>query len=164
MPTLDEVLANIPPGTKPVIELKIGPEIVAPLAQVLEASSHPAGEIIIISFNADTIAECERRLPEFRTHWLSGYKEEPKGHITPTADEVVAVMKRTGADGFGSQARTDHFDEAFIKTLRENNCDEFHVWTIDDPELAKHYQKLGAKWITTNRPGWLKAELGVSVQ
>lgn len=39
MPTLDEVLAAMPPGTKPVIELKIGPEIVKPMAEAIARSS-----------------------------------------------------------------------------------------------------------------------------
>jgi glycerophosphoryl diester phosphodiesterase len=159
MPTLDEVLAAMPPGTKPVIELKVGPEIVKPMAEAIARSSISPEDVIIISFNAATIAECERLVPQYRTHWLSGYKEHDDGRVTPTAADVLTNMKRTKADGFGSQARPDHFNAAFIEELRRGGVDEFHVWTIDDAKTAKLYRDLGAKWITTNRPGWLREQL-----
>jgi hypothetical protein len=34
------------------------------------------------------------------------------------------------------------------------------VWTVDDPKVAKFYADLGAWAITTNRPGWLRKQLG----
>lgn len=162
MPTLDEVLAAMPPGTKPVIELKIGPEIVKPMAEAIARSSVSPEDVIIISFNADTIAECERLAPQYRTHWLCGYKEHDDGRVMPTAKEVLASMKRSRADGFGSQAKMDHFDAAFIDELRDGGCDEFHVWTVDDGKTARFYRDLGAKWITTNRPSLLREQLGVT--
>ncbi len=36
-------------------------------------------QTVIISFNADTIATCERQLPQLRTHWLSSYDNEKDG-------------------------------------------------------------------------------------
>lgn len=164
IPTLDEVLAAMPPGTKPVIELKIGPEIVKPMANVIARSSISPEDVIIISFDAATIAECERLVPQYRTHWLCGYKEHDDGRVTPMAKDILASMKRSHADGFGSQAKPDHFDAKFIEELRVGGCDEFHVWTVDDAKTARFYQDLGAKWITTNRPGRLREQLGISKQ
>lgn len=163
IPTLEEVLAIIPPGKKLVIELKIGPEIVAPLERILAKSSVATDQIIIISFDASTIAECERRLPKLCTHWLAGYKQGKDGSYTPTVDDVIATLQRIHADGLGSEARPDYFDEAFIGKLRASGCDEFHVWTVDDPQVAKFYQRLGAQWITTNRPAWLRQELNANL-
>jgi glycerophosphoryl diester phosphodiesterase len=73
---LQDVIEVIPPGKKFVIELKVGPEIVAPLKRILKASSLSPDQILIIAFNADTIAECERLMPEYCTHWLTGYKKQ----------------------------------------------------------------------------------------
>jgi glycerophosphoryl diester phosphodiesterase len=157
--TLQDVIEVIPPGKKFVIELKVGPEIVAPLKRILKESSLSPDQILIIAFNADTIAECERLMPEYCTHWLTGYKQQKDGSFKPTIDEVVATLQKSHADGLGSEARTEHFDVEFIERLRESGCEQFHVWTIDDPKLARHYQDLGTRWITTNRPGWLKNEL-----
>ena len=36
---------------------------------------------------------------------------------------------------------------------------ELHIWTVDEPEVAKRYIDWGAKSITTNRSHWLKEQL-----
>lgn len=159
IPSLEEVLDVIPSGKKIVIELKVGPEIVAPMAKAIEESGLTADQIIIISFNEETIAECERLVPQYRTHWLTGYKNHEDGSVTPTVDDAIATWKKSRADGFGSDARKDYFDEAFLAKLKEAGCGEFHVWTVDEPATARHYLDLGAAWITTNRPGWLREQL-----
>lgn len=158
--TLEDVVAAIPPGKQLIIELKIGPEIVAPLQRIVEASRLLPEHIILISFNADTIAECERQMPELYTHWLTGYNQQQDGRFAPTIDEVIATLHRCHADGLGSEARSDYFDTNFVRRLRDSGYEQFHVWTVDDPKLAKFYSDLGARWITTNRPGWLKEQLG----
>ena len=159
MPTLEEVLALVPGGKKIFIELKSGPEIVEPMARILESSSLSPPQIVIISFHADAIEASKKRLPDLRAHWLSGYKEQEDGRLTPTKEEVAATIRRIGADGFGSKAEPEHFDAAFVEHLRDSGCREFHVWTVNEPEVAHYYQQLGAWSITTDRPGWLRARL-----
>jgi glycerophosphoryl diester phosphodiesterase len=162
MPTLEEVLAIVPDGKKIFIELKSGPEIIAPMAQLIEASPLSPDEIVIISFHADAIAASKQRLPDIRAHWLSGYEEQADGRLTPTKEAVAATIRRIGADGFGSKAEPKHFDAAFIEYLRDSGCREFHVWTVNEPDLARHYRQLGAWSITTDRPGWLRTQLDES--
>jgi glycerophosphoryl diester phosphodiesterase len=161
--SLDEVIDAIPPDKKFVIELKIGPEIVKPLERILAKSGISPDQILIISFNADTIAECERRMPDLCTHWLTGYKQQDDGRFSPSVDEVIATIQKCHADGLGSEARTDYFNADFVNRLRAGGCEQFHVWTVDDPKVAQFYQDLGTRWITTNRPGWLKDQLAGAV-
>jgi glycerophosphoryl diester phosphodiesterase len=159
MPTMEEVLAEVPPGKKIFIELKSAAEIVEPMARIIEASSLAPEQIVIISFHADAIAASKKRLPRIRAHWLSDYKERQDGRVTPTKEKVAATIRRIGADGFGSAAKPEHFDEAFLDDLRDSGCREFHVWTVNDPAVARYYQQLGTWSITTDRPAWLRAQL-----
>jgi glycerophosphoryl diester phosphodiesterase len=159
MPTMDEVLAAVPVGKKIFIELKSSVEIVKPMAKVIDASSLEPEQIVIISFHADAIAECKKQLPHLKALWLCRYEEQKDGSFTPGVEEVAATLKRIRADGFNSEARPEHFDEAFIKRLGELGCKEFSVWTVDDPKVADYYARLGAWAITTNRPGWLRQKL-----
>jgi len=159
MPSLDEVLAAVPPEKKIFIELKSGVEIVEPMARLIEASSLAAEQIVIISFHAEAIEKSKKRLPQVRAHWLSQYEKDAYGQFKPTADEVAATIRRIGADGFGSKAQPEWFDGAFIERLHASGCGEFHVWTVNDPEVARYYQRLGAWSITTDRPGWLRKQL-----
>jgi glycerophosphoryl diester phosphodiesterase len=157
----EEVLTVIPSGKKFVVELKDGPEIVEPLAAVLAMSAIASDDLLIISLVDETIAECRRQLPHVQWHWLSGYKRDNNNQWRPTADEVIATIERVGAAGFGSLALPEHFDADFVGKLRAAGIDEFHVWTVDDPEVARFYAQLGAWGITTNRPDFIRKELGL---
>jgi len=159
IPSIEEVLALVPKGKKIFIELKIGPEIVEPLEKALKASNLSPEQIVIISFDAAAIEACEKRMPHLRSHWLAGYKEQEDGSWKPTASEVTQTVNRIGADGLGSHANLEFFDKDFLKKYRATGVDEFHVWTVNKPTVAKHYQQLGAWSITTDRPGWLRKQL-----
>jgi glycerophosphoryl diester phosphodiesterase len=164
MPTMEEVLAAVPEGKKIFIELKSGPEIVAPMAEAIAASSLLPEQIVIISFNEDAVAECKKQLPHLKACWLCGFKdpENDKGKMPPSADEVIATLKRIGADALDAQAVPERVNEAFIHRLRDAGFKEFHVWTVNDPQVARFYRDLGAASITTDRPGWLREQLETS--
>jgi glycerophosphoryl diester phosphodiesterase len=157
--SLEEVLAEVPAGKQVVVELKAGPEIVKPLADALKRAPIPAENVLVISLVDATVAECKRRLPTVRCHWLSGYEQRSNGDWWPSADEVIATVRRLGADGFGSESKPEHFDAEFVQRLRTSGIDEFHVWTVDDPAVARLYAELGAWGITTNQPELIRAEL-----
>jgi glycerophosphoryl diester phosphodiesterase len=160
MPTLEEIIATVPKGKKFVIELKTGPEIVEPLVAALKDAPLEREQILIIAFNAKTVAECKRRLPDVKVHWLVRYEQDKEtGRWTPNRETVERTLKRSKADGLGTQGNPEHVDAEFLKELCEAGLCEWHAWTIDDPSVARFYQKLGAFGITTNRPGWLRAEL-----
>jgi len=160
IPSIEEVLAVVPNGKKIFIEIKIGPEIVKPLKKAIEASDLRPEQIVIISFHADSIEACEKSMPQLRTHWLTGYKEQEDGSWKPTSGEVARKIEQIHADGLGSNAKTDWFNRDFVGALRTQGMDEFHVWTVNDAKVARQYQQLGAWSITTDRPGWLREQLG----
>jgi glycerophosphoryl diester phosphodiesterase len=161
MATMSEVLAAVPEGKKIFIELKSGPEIVAPMAEAIAASSLSPEQIVIISFNEDAVAECKKQLPHLKACWLCRFEEpkDGKGKQPPTVDEVIATLKRIGADALDAQAVPDRVNKAFVERLRDAGFAEFHVWTVNDPKVARFYRDLGALSITTDRPGWLREQL-----
>jgi glycerophosphoryl diester phosphodiesterase len=159
VPTLEEVLAIVPAGKKIFIELKTGPEIVEPLAAVLANTSLAADQIVIISLDEDVVAACKQRMPQFKCHWLTGYKQQEDGAWTPEAAEVIESIHRCQADGLGTEAKSEQMNEEFVRQLRAAGINEFHVWTVDDPATARFYEKLGAWSITTNRPAKLRQEM-----
>jgi glycerophosphoryl diester phosphodiesterase len=161
IPSLEEVLAAVPAGKKLLIELKTGPEIVEPLATVIERSSLRVDQLLVMGFDAEAVAASKRRLPAVKSHWLTAYKQQPDGSWRPTAEEIAATIQRIGADGLGSESRPAVFDEAFVARLRALGVGEFHVWTVDDQEVGRFYSRLGAWGLTTNRPGALRRELGL---
>lgn len=160
MPMFQEVLDEVGDG-RIFVEIKSGPKIVPAILKQLNDSGIPEERITIICFNEAVIAECERLAPQLQTHWLTGYKKLKDGTWSPGVDEVIAKLKASRADGFGTQAQPEHVDAAFLAKLADEGYDEFHVWTVDDADVARYYQKLGAWGITTNRPAWLRDQLGI---
>lgn len=160
MPMFQEVLDEVGDG-QIFVEIKSGPKIVAPILKQLSESGIPADRITIICFNEAVIAECERQAPQLKTHWLTGYKKQNDGTWSPSVEEVIAKLRASQADGFGTQANPEHVDANFLAKLADEGFDEFHVWTVDDPQIARFYQKLGAWGITTNRPALIREQLGI---
>lgn len=160
IPTFAEIAETIPAGKKFIIELKVGPEIVAPLKEELAKTDLEDEQILIICFNEKTVAECKKLLPNLKCHWLTGYKKDEKtGEFKPSLAEVVATLERSHADGLGTQGEMKHVDAEFLEDLCDEGHCEFHVWTIDDPKVARYYQKLKPWGITTNRPGFIREQL-----
>ncbi|MEM8864397.1 MAG: glycerophosphodiester phosphodiesterase [Planctomycetota bacterium] len=159
-PTLRQVIATVPSGKYLFVELKCGPEIVEPTAEVLEDSSLNPQQVVLISFDAEVIAACRRRLPEYPTQWLTKYKRTLSGW-SPNASQAISQLQACGAAGLGCKAEQKCFDASFIRQLNAAGFNDWGVWTVDDPAIARYYHELGTWSITTNRPGWLREQLAL---
>jgi glycerophosphoryl diester phosphodiesterase len=158
LPTLEEVLAQVPEGKRFFIEIKCGVEILPHLKRELAATKVRPEQLVIISFNAPVIAAVKKELPGLKAHWLTGYKQDKETKTwSPTHESMLATLKKIGADGLDTNAH-ETITEAFVKSLREAKY-EFHCWTVDDPAVAKRFIKMGVDSITTNRPAWLRERL-----
>ena len=159
IPTLAEVLAIVPDGKKIYIEIKCGPEILPHLPLVLKQSGLKPEQMIIISFNDQVIAETVRLLPELKSYWLAGFRQNDATKLyEPTVDAVLETLGRTKAHGLDVQANRAVVDRAFVDRLRSQKL-EFHTWTVNTPEDAKHFRELGVDSLTTDRPGYLREAL-----
>jgi glycerophosphoryl diester phosphodiesterase len=160
MPLLDEVLARLPddPKRRLLIEVKVGTEAVPELIRCLDRAKRPPGQIVIISFKAEVIAECKKRLPQLKAYWLAQQKQDKQTKVwAPPGAELIAKAKSVNADGLDIQAN-EPVDAAFIKAAHDAGL-ELHVWTVDDPEKAKALIAAGVDSITTNRAAWMREQL-----
>ncbi len=159
IPTLAEVLQVVPDGKQIYIEIKSGPEIVPHLVPVLKGSGLRPEQTIVISFNAQVIAATREKLPHIKAFWLSGFNQnkDTKAY-EPTVDSLFQTLRETHAQGLDVQAHREIVTADFVKRLRDVQL-EFHIWTVNDPADARHFQQLGVDSITTDRPAFLRAEL-----
>lgn len=159
MPTLTDVLATVPPGKLIYIEVKCGPEIVDPLAEVLSASSFPPEQVRIISFDADVVTAAKQRLPRYKAYWITSFKRDTAtDRWTPEVDELIFQLGRSGADGLDCKAVPQVITPDFARAIQAAGY-ELHLWTINTYEAAALYLPLGVVSITTDRPGLLKQSL-----
>jgi glycerophosphoryl diester phosphodiesterase len=87
---------------------------------------------------------------------LSPPSKDPK-KPSPDLDEAIAAAKAAKLDGLDVNFNFP-MDAAAVKKIRAAGL-QLHVWTVDDVAVAKRWVALGVDSITTNRPGWLRAQL-----
>jgi glycerophosphoryl diester phosphodiesterase len=162
IPTLDQVLATVPPGRQIFVEIKCGPEIVPPMRDAFARSSLARQQLIVISFNATVIAETKAQMPEIAAFWLTAYEQdEQTGKWSPELADILQTLQDTQADGLDTEAEMNVVDEVFIQSLRREGY-AVHTWTVDDPQQAVRLQRLGVDSITTNRPALIREALGLT--
>jgi glycerophosphoryl diester phosphodiesterase len=159
-PTLEEILAILPPGKFFCIEIKCGPEILPVLKETIARSKVAPEQLRIIAFDANVIAQAKKVLSTIKAHWISDYKQNKQtGEWRPNHETILKTLKQTGADGFNSNANLAFFTPQFVKQLKEMGL-ETQAWTVDKPEIAKQLKEMGVFAITTNRPAFVRERLG----
>jgi len=158
IPSLEEVLQQLPAGKILFIELKSGPEIIAPLRRILDHGITATGQLRLLAFDPLLIARCKEQLPDIRACLNVNYRWSLRTlGWQPTRLEIPALLEQCGADGLSSR-NCSLLDEQFITRLQQNGK-EVHVWTVDSARTARRYRQMGVDSIMTNRPGWLRSRL-----
>ncbi len=157
IPTFAEVLQTVPEGGLFFIELKSKTPIVPLLAEELRRLDPQDRQLRIITFDKPTVGACRDQIPEVPVQWLTSFKQSQQAESSrPTAEEIAETVRRRDAEGVGMKGDRQVIDQAFIQRLQDGGCETFHVWTIDSPDDARHFQQLGAFGITTNRPAVIR--------
>jgi len=156
IPTISEVFATVPNRKKIYIEIKSDESIVPILIDEIEASELEINQVTIISFSEEAIHAFKSAAPQYQAFWLSSFKKDESGKISPSIETVLKTLKRIKADGFSSNKAL--INEPFINAISDGGY-EYHVWTVDKFKTAKRFKTWGAKSITTNIPGYIKKRL-----
>jgi glycerophosphoryl diester phosphodiesterase len=158
VPSLDGVLATIPPGKRCLIEIKGGPEHVGPVAAAVRASGKKPTQLAIISFKAPTVAAAKQQLPEVPAYLVAKFKQDDQTKAwSPTLDDLIRDARRIGADGLDLSA-DGPLDAAAVQAIRRAGL-KLLVWTVDEPATARKFADWGVDGITTNAAGRLRREL-----
>lgn len=148
IPFLGDIMETVPEGKILVVEIKCGNEVISPLEKWMEKNKKRE-QVVFICFDWKLIIELKKTFPENSCYWLSGSKNG--------LHKKIAEAAENGLDGVNLHYSI--IDEEVTKIAKENNL-EVLTWTVDDPSEAKRLTELGVTKITTNRPDWLKEELG----
>jgi len=156
LPALDEVLATVPEGRRLFVEIKGSPEAVPEVERIVRAAGTPPQRIAIIGFTYETVKLAKARMPQLKVYWIASAKTKDR-QPPPAVDTLIARAKAAGLDGLDL-----HFefpiDREFVAQVHAAGL-ELHVWTVDDPAVARRLAAAGVNGITTNRPGWLRQQL-----
>ncbi len=86
-----------------------------------------------------------------------GYGKDKKTGQYPDLETLIQKAKAARFDGLDLN---DQFpiNAEFVAKVKEAGL-QLHVWTVDDPAVARRLAAAGVNGITTNRPGWLREQL-----
>jgi glycerophosphoryl diester phosphodiesterase len=157
LPSLEEVIAAMPPDKRLLIEIKAGPEVLPELARIVRASGKEE-RLRIHSFIYATCIEARKTLPHIPVDLLIASRWNPlTGAWSPSIDEAISDALTAGLNGLGAnntaQLNADAVQRIHLDGLKLN------IWTVDDVLEAEQLITLGVDGLITNRPGWLKAQL-----
>lgn len=156
IPYLEEIIKAINDSGKLYIEIKCGKHAVEPIAKIVEESGK-INQIVIISFDFDTVVLSKQIMPKVPAYWVIGTRKDKK--TKQWIEHDVAWIKQ--AQDHGVDGLDVHFagiSEKFMAAVKQAG-QELYVWTVDDPAEAKRLIDLGVAGITTNRPGWLQDQI-----
>lgn len=149
-PTLDEVLATVPPeGKRLIVEVKCGPEILPALRRSLDSFLSPSKRLVFIAFSLETLRQIKQELLHIPALWIVGLNPD-----MPEAEALTASAREAGLDGL-NVGPSGPPNREFVRQVRDAGlcC---AAWTIDDPAEARRLLDVGVDALTTNRPGWLR--------
>ncbi|NQU20492.1 MAG: glycerophosphodiester phosphodiesterase [Candidatus Nealsonbacteria bacterium] len=153
IPTFAEVLAVVPAGKLIYVEVK-GPATMVPrLLEEIGRSGLRNEQVVLIAFDAGVIRAAKDKAPQLKGCWLSGFEKDGWGRVTPSLKTILATLKQTGANGFSSSHEI--ISEPVVRRIQKEGY-EYHVWTVDDLNVAKRFRRWGAGSITTNVPAYIK--------
>lgn len=156
IPTLTDVFATLPKGKKIYIEIKSGVEIISVLLDEIQNSAIALEQIAILCFSAEVVYALKSQCPNLPVFWLADITRNADGVLSPSLENIIEQLIRCKADAFSSNH--EYIDEDFVKGIIAMGYD-YHVWTVDDLPIAKRFIAWGAKSVTSNVAGLLKAAL-----
>jgi glycerophosphoryl diester phosphodiesterase len=157
VPSLDEMLATLPAGKRIFIEIKPGPEIVPAMVASLQRMRYTAKQAVIISFNYESIKAAKKALPDYTALWLVRQPVTDAKTTSPSLDDLLRDCRAAKLDGLDLNFNWP-LDKAAVKRIKDAGL-QLHVWTVNDPAVARRWVGLGVDGITTDRPGWLREQL-----
>ena len=158
LPTLPEVLATVPQGKLAFIEIKGDTRVVRYIKRDIQESGINPSQIRIISFNPQAVKESREQMPNVKAYVLFSFEKEwTDKHGIPNPRKIINELKRTHANGVDINDAPP-VNQDFLNQIK-NAGFEYHIWTVDQPDLAQKYANWGVDSITTNRPDFIRNSL-----
>lgn len=154
IPTLAAMLGSVPAGKRAFIELKGGPETVAPLQRGLRDGGFAPTQIAVIAFDLASASAAKKAVPHSEVAWILDHDAATR---RSSIEAIVGQCREAALDGLDLSAGWP-IDLSLVNQVHRAGL-KLYVWTVDDPAVARRLVDAGVDGITTNRPGWLRAQL-----
>jgi glycerophosphoryl diester phosphodiesterase len=156
IPSLEAIIATIPPARELFVEIKCGKEIL-PFLQDVIRRSEKMSHIIVISFDLETLAAFKQLMPTVPAYWLRGTDQDEQTKTwLPHPTEWIQTATDQRLDGLDVEYHG--VNKNFVDAVKASGL-KLYVWTVNDLEEARQLKELGVDGITTDSPGRLVEHL-----
>lgn len=159
VPELSQVFEIVPDGKRLFIEIKCGAEVLPALERAFAQTKLTPWQLPMITFHYDVALAAKKLFPKHEVFWLHSWAKDKKTGEFPNPDAVLAKAKEAGLDGVDLNHGFP-IDSAFVTKVRAAGM-KIYTWTVNDPVVARAELEAGVDGITTDRPAWLREQLGL---
>ncbi|MDF7798891.1 glycerophosphodiester phosphodiesterase [Pontiellaceae bacterium B1224] len=159
IPTLPAVLDLVPAGRRIFIEVKVGQAALPRLKELLAETALSRSQIVMMEFDLETVIAMRSLFPDIEVLWLNDFpRVSPPWKKRRALQDNIKTAKRHGFDGINVQNIAPLDAEAIAECGAQGLL--CYCWTVDQPGRAARLLKGGIGGIATNRPGWMREQLG----
>lgn len=155
MPFLEEVLAAAPVGSRMLVEIKGGPEIIAALRAIVE-QAHPELRIAMVAFDLDTLLACRKAIPQFDYYWIVGSRPDKQGTHPPYASRLIEMARTHDLTGLDVDCRGLTAD--FVTAVHAAGL-ALLTWTVNDAVTARRLRDWQVEGLATDCPAEIRQAL-----
>lgn len=159
IPTLEEVLSDLPDGKQLYLEIKVGVEILEPLKALLEQSPANKDRVVLQSFAPEVVKAARPLFPGFKILLLVNRTHTAVGEPwIPTAKEIADTAREAGADGVNCCGAGFLKDRDCAAQLTAAGL-ELHAWRVNRGSSALTLAQMGVISVTTGSPGLVRRQM-----
>ena len=155
MPRLEEVLGMMPEEKLLLLHLKIGPDGLVRLIELLKAAGELINRVRLMSAEVEVLMAVKQAIPECglilhcERRWAQKYDQ-----WFPEVDMVMTVALAVGAEVVAIDSRSLAAEPEMVDVMMERGV-KTHVWTVNRAPSARRFSDLGVSGIKTDYPGHL---------
>ena len=157
MPTLEEVLKNVPPGKFVMIEIKCTIAILPTLKKLLGKSHLNNSQIKLAGFGLKKMSLVKKALPQFEVYRIKRIDRENIILNSYRLNRLIKSSKKNNLDGV-SLSYSRWLDKRKIEKIKSTGL-KVYIWTVDGPPKALRLINSGIDGIISNKSTWLRDKL-----
>ena len=175
IPRLVDVLRVIPEGRRLFIEIKSGnmntgadQAVLPALVELLSHEKIAPSAVTIISFDHNILAKLKMIAPQYQAFYLTTFVEYPGNwpYMRTDADleKMIQTAKAAHIDGIDME-NSSVISAAWVEKIHAAQL-KTAIWSYkadDTVANAQKYRAMGVGYYTTNAPGVVRRELGVTL-
>jgi glycerophosphoryl diester phosphodiesterase len=164
MPRLEEVLGMMPEEKLLLLHLKIGPEGLVRLIELLKAAGELINRVRLMSAEVEVLMAVKQAIPECGLILHCERRWTQKSDLwLPEIDMMMTVALALGAEAVAVDSRSLAAEPEMVEMMKQRGV-KTHVWTVNRAPSARRFSDLGVSGIKTDYPGHLVSSFSKAAQ